>query len=191
MRREVKKTLYLRSPDDAARATRASFTPPLNRPVQARAMIIRIYEGTNQVRCVVIAQPAAVPGPIGLMPVGGVAGQPGAFQAEHDPGPAQRHLGDQVLESFPVRGAGAGLALVDVDHGDLVSGPAQRDRLAAQVARRKQDEALEAVGDWEFYTRVGSEPTQAHSPQDEINEELATLVTTEIGTRRQLPDMPR
>src|SRR5262249_54457053 len=29
-----------------------------------------------------------------LVPVGGVAGQPGAFQAEHDPGPAQRHLGD-------------------------------------------------------------------------------------------------
>ena len=29
-----------------------------------------------------------------LMPVGVVAGQPGAFQAEHDPGPAQRHLGD-------------------------------------------------------------------------------------------------
>ncbi len=29
-----------------------------------------------------------------LVPVGGVAGQPGAFQAEHDPGPAQRDLGD-------------------------------------------------------------------------------------------------
>ena len=39
-----------------------------------------------------------------LMPVGVVAGQPGAFQAEHDPGPAQRHLGDQLLEPFPVRG---------------------------------------------------------------------------------------
>ena len=30
-----------------------------------------------------------------LVPVGGVAGEPGAFQAEHDPGPAQGHLGDQ------------------------------------------------------------------------------------------------
>ena len=68
-----------------------------------------------------------------LVPVGGVAGQPGAFQAEHDPGPAQRHLGDQLLEAFPVRGAGAGLALVDVDHGDLAGVPAERDRLAAQV----------------------------------------------------------
>ena len=38
------------------------------------------------------------------MPVGVVAGQPGAFQAEHDPGPAQGHLGDQLLEPFPVRG---------------------------------------------------------------------------------------
>jgi hypothetical protein len=67
------------------------------------------------------------------MPVGVVAGQPGAFQAEHDPGPARRHLGDQLLEALPVRGGGAGLALVDVDDGDLVRGPAQRDRLAAQV----------------------------------------------------------
>ena len=67
------------------------------------------------------------------MPVGVVAGQPGAFQAEHDPGPAQRHLGDHLLEAFPVRGRCAGLALVDVDHGDLAGVPAQRDRLAAQV----------------------------------------------------------
>ena len=67
------------------------------------------------------------------MPVGGVAGQPGAFQAEHDPGPAEGYLGDQLLESFPVGGGGAGLALVDVDHGDLVSRPAEADRLAAQV----------------------------------------------------------
>jgi hypothetical protein len=68
-----------------------------------------------------------------LMPVGGVAGQPGAFQAEHDPGPAQRHLGDQLLEAFPAGGAGAGVALVDVDHGDLAGVPAEADRLAAQV----------------------------------------------------------
>ena len=68
-----------------------------------------------------------------LMPVGGVAGQPGAFQAEHDPGPAEGDLGDQVLEPFPVGGGGAGVALVDVDHGDLIIAPAERDRLAAQV----------------------------------------------------------
>ena len=68
-----------------------------------------------------------------LVPVGGVAGQPGAFQAQHDPGPAEGDPGDQLLESFPVGGAGAGLALVDVDDGDLGGGPAERDRLAAQV----------------------------------------------------------
>ncbi len=68
-----------------------------------------------------------------LVPVGAVAGQPGAFQAEDDPGPAQGHLGDQLLESFPVGGRGAGLALVDVDDGDLAGGPAERDRLTAQV----------------------------------------------------------
>src|SRR5215471_13796519 len=47
--------------------------------------------------------------------------------------PAQGDLGDQVLEAFPVGGGGAGVALVDVDDGDLVSRPAQADRLAAQV----------------------------------------------------------
>ena len=68
-----------------------------------------------------------------LVPVGVVAGQPGAFQAEHDPGPAQGDLGDQLLEPFPAGGAGAGVALVDVDHGDLVRRPAGADRLAAQI----------------------------------------------------------
>ena len=38
---------------------------------------------------------------------------------QDDPGPAEGDLGDQLLESFPVGGAGAGLALVDVDDGDL------------------------------------------------------------------------
>jgi hypothetical protein len=68
-----------------------------------------------------------------LVPVRGVAGQPRAFQPEHDPGPTQRHLGDQLLEPFPVRGRGTGLALVDVDHPDLVISPAQRDRPPTQV----------------------------------------------------------
>src|SRR5216683_5910208 len=68
-----------------------------------------------------------------LVPVGGVAGQPGAFQPEHDPGPAQGDLGDQVLEAFPAGRRGAGVALVDVDHGDLIGRPAEADRLAAQV----------------------------------------------------------
>ena len=68
-----------------------------------------------------------------LLPVGGVAGQPGAFQAEHDAGPAEGDLGDQLLEPGPVGGAGAGAALVDVDDVDLVLGPAERDRAAFQV----------------------------------------------------------
>jgi hypothetical protein len=83
------------------------------------------------------------------MPVGVVAGQPGAFQAEHDPRMAEGHLGDQLLEPFPVRGRCAGLALVDVDHGDLVRRPAQGDRLAAQVVLAQRgfgvvDDLLEA-----------------------------------------------
>ena len=39
-----------------------------------------------------------------LVPVGVVAGQPGAFQAEHDPGPSQRYLGDHLLEALPAGG---------------------------------------------------------------------------------------
>jgi hypothetical protein len=48
-----------------------------------------------------------------LVPVGGVAGQAGAFQAEHDPGAAEGHLGDHLLEPFPVGGGGSGLASQD------------------------------------------------------------------------------
>lgn len=68
-----------------------------------------------------------------LLPVGGVAGQPGAFQAQDDAGPAQGDLGDQVLEPGPVGGRGAGAALVDVDDVDFVLGPAERGRAALQV----------------------------------------------------------
>ena len=68
-----------------------------------------------------------------LMPVGVVSGQARAFQPEHDPGFAEGDVGDQPLEAFPVGGAGAGVALVDVDDDDVVGGPAQRGGLAAQV----------------------------------------------------------
>jgi len=37
------------------------------------------------------------------------------------------------LEAFPVGGRGAGLSLVDVDHDDLVGGPAERDGPSSQV----------------------------------------------------------
>ncbi len=66
------------------------------------------------------------------VPVGVVAGQPGDFQAEHDPGPPHPDLGDQMLEPFPVGGRGAGLALIHVDGDHLVGLPAQRDRLLPQ-----------------------------------------------------------
>jgi hypothetical protein len=66
------------------------------------------------------------------MPVGVVSGEPGYLQAEHDPGPAHADLCDQSLESFPVRGAGAGLALVGVDGDDLIGRPTQRDRALPQ-----------------------------------------------------------
>jgi hypothetical protein len=68
-----------------------------------------------------------------LLSVGGVAGQPGAFQAEDDAGPAQGDLGDQVLEPGPADGRGAGVALAGVDDVDFVLGPAERDRAAFQV----------------------------------------------------------
>ncbi|KXF55744.1 hypothetical protein AXA44_36505 [Rhodococcus sp. SC4] len=68
-----------------------------------------------------------------LVPVGAVAGQAGAFETEDDSGPAEGDVGDQLPEAFAVGGRGAGLALVDVDDGDLVGGPAERDGLAAQV----------------------------------------------------------
>jgi hypothetical protein len=79
------------------------------------------------------------------VPVGVVAGQPGAFQAEHDAGLAQGHVGDQPLETGPVGGAGAGLALVDVDDHDPLGWPAEGDGAAAQVVLAAR--GLGVVGD--------------------------------------------
>jgi hypothetical protein len=67
------------------------------------------------------------------VPVGVVSGQARAFQAEHDPGPAHADLGDEALEPFPVGCRRAGVALVDVDDGDLLGAPAQGDGPAFQV----------------------------------------------------------
>jgi hypothetical protein len=67
------------------------------------------------------------------VPVGVVPGQPGALQARDDPGRAHADVGDQPLESFPVGGRSAGLALADVDNDDLVAAPPERDRPPAQV----------------------------------------------------------
>ena len=110
-----------------------------------------VVEGARVIKAVFVADEGAGHGADfqELVPVGVVAGQPGAFQAEHDPGPPEGHLGDQLLESFPVRGRCAGVALVDVDHGDLAGVPAEADRLAAQVVLAERgfgvaDDLLEA-----------------------------------------------
>ena len=62
------------------------------------------------------------------VPVGVVAREPGDLEAEHDPGVSHPDLGHQPLESLAVCGRGAGLALVGVDHDDLLDLPAERDR---------------------------------------------------------------
>jgi len=67
------------------------------------------------------------------MPIGVVPGQPGALQAQDDPGLARAHVGDQPLESFPVGGRSAGVALAGVNDDDLLAAPAERDRAPAQV----------------------------------------------------------
>jgi hypothetical protein len=66
------------------------------------------------------------------MPVGVVARQPRDLEAEHDPGLAQTDVGDEALEPLAVGGAGAGLALVGVDHNDLIDWPAELDRALTQ-----------------------------------------------------------
>src|SRR5271157_2144846 len=62
------------------------------------------------------------------MPVAVVPRQPGDFQAQHDAGIPQAHLGDQVLKALPVRCRGPRLALVVVDDQDTFDGPTQGDR---------------------------------------------------------------
>ena len=60
-------------------------------------------------------------------------GPAGSIEAEHDPGPAEGDLGDQVLEA-PVGGGGAGAGLVRcLMDGDLVRRPAWSDRRSAKV----------------------------------------------------------
>jgi hypothetical protein len=65
-----------------------------------------VIEAGRVIQAVFVADQAVVVGADldELLPVGRVAGQPGAFQPEHDPGAPERHLGDQVPEPFPVGG---------------------------------------------------------------------------------------
>src|SRR6516164_7795995 len=117
----------------ASRAMLASHWSRVMYPGWAPGMKeVHSSRGTVMLEAVLVADQGAGHGADfeELMPVGVVAGQPRAFQAQHDPGPAEGHFGDQLLEPFAVGGAGSGLALVDVDHGDLVRRPAQRDRFA-------------------------------------------------------------
>jgi hypothetical protein len=67
------------------------------------------------------------------VPIGVVARQPRALEAEHDPRLLQRHVSDEPLEPLAIGGRRAGLALINVDHHDPLGGPAERDRPAAQV----------------------------------------------------------
>src|SRR5271166_2700341 len=62
-----------------------------------------------------------------------VAGQPRAFQRQHDPGLAQPDIGDQVREALAALGGGAGAAQVIIDYHDLVLCPAQLPGAAGQV----------------------------------------------------------
>ena len=98
-------------------------------PSSIRSLIVRVIEA------VLVAdqrarQRAHLQQPV---PVGVVAGQPGTLQPQHDAGLAERHLGHQPLEAFPVGGRGARVALVDVDDHDLLAPPAERDGPAPQV----------------------------------------------------------
>jgi hypothetical protein len=95
-------------------------------PVVEVARVIQavLVENEGAGQCADLQQP---------VPVGVVAGQPGDLQAEHDPGPAHGHLGDEALETIAIGGGGAGLALVGVNDHDLLGGPAQRDGPTAQV----------------------------------------------------------
>jgi len=66
------------------------------------------------------------------VPVGVVAGEPGHLEAEHYPHPAHADFRDEATEAFAVGRRRARLALVTVDHHDLIDGPAQGDRPLAQ-----------------------------------------------------------
>ena len=67
------------------------------------------------------------------MPVGVVAGEARALEAEHDAGLVERHVGHQALEALTVGGRRAGVALVDVDHDDVIARPPEGDGPTAQV----------------------------------------------------------
>ena len=67
------------------------------------------------------------------MPIGVVAGQPAALQAEHDAGSPHADIRHQTLEPLPVSGGCPGVSLVDVDHDDLFGRPAQSHRPLSQV----------------------------------------------------------
>ena len=67
------------------------------------------------------------------VPVGRVARQARDFEPEHDSGASHPDLGDQLLESFAVRGRGARLAEIGIDDDDPLVGLSPARRRAGAV----------------------------------------------------------
>ena len=107
------------------------------------------------------------------MPVGVVARQPRDLQAEHDPGLAQADVGDEPLEPFAVGGARAGLALVGVDHDDLLDRPAERDRALTQRVL-----ALRALGVGLHLAQRGLAHVQIRGPREMLGGDLRAIAVT-------------
>jgi hypothetical protein len=67
------------------------------------------------------------------VPVGVVARQARALEAQHDACLVERDVGNEALEALPICGRRPGLALVDIDDDHLLALPAEGDRPARQV----------------------------------------------------------
>ena len=83
------------------------------------------------------------------MPVGVVAGQPGALQRQHDPGLAQPDVGDQVGKALAAVGGGAGQAQVVIDTTIWCS-PSPADGAPGQVVLPEQALGVRTV--WASWT---------------------------------------
>ena len=65
------------------------------------------------------------------VPFGGVAGQTGDLETEHDPRSSDPHIGHQALEARTIRGARRRLSEILIDHDDPLQRPAERHRALA------------------------------------------------------------
>lgn len=67
------------------------------------------------------------------MPIGRVACQSRHFKPEHDDADTPKtDFGDQALESFSIRCAGAGLSKIVVDHDNAIDRPSQGESALSQ-----------------------------------------------------------